>query len=39
MPDISKTDLLEFVLLSGRPRQTTVKEIKERSDYYRALDY
>ena len=23
MPDISKTDLLEFVLLSGRPRQTT----------------
>lgn len=39
MPDISMTDFVEFVLLSGRPRQTKVKEIKKRSDYDRALDY
>jgi len=37
--DISMTDFVEFIVRSGRPKQTKVKEIKERPDYDRPPDY
>ena len=39
MPDISLTDFVDFVIKSGTPRITKVKEIKSREQYNPAWDY
>ena len=39
MPDISLTDFVDFVIKSGTPKLTKVREIKNRPDYDPAWDY
>jgi len=39
MPDISLTDFVDFVIKSGTPKLTKVREVKNRPEYEPALDY
>lgn len=39
MPDISLTDFVDFVIKSGTPKLTKVREIKNRGDYDPAWDF
>lgn len=39
MPEISLTDFVDFVIKSGTPKLTKVREIKNRSDYEPAFDF
>lgn len=37
--EISLTDFIEFIIKSGTPKLTLVKQIKNRPDYHPTLDY
>lgn len=39
MPQISLTDFVDFVIRSGPPKQTKVRQIKEREQYHPAFDF
>lgn len=39
MPEISLTDFVDFVIKSGTPKLTKVREIKNRGDYEPAFDF
>jgi hypothetical protein len=39
MPEISLTDFVDFVIKSGTPKLTKVREIKKRGDYEPAFDF
>ncbi len=39
MPEISLTDFVDFVVKSGKPKLTKVKQIKERPEYDPATDF